>query len=663
MSIKKQKAKRAILLGLDGADPMVVKRLLSEGRLPNMKKVIESGTTTEDLSMMGAHPTITPPNWASMATGAYPGTHGITCFWSHTTGDPLNQLKYGFNSKLNEAETIWDAASKVGKKCIIFNYPTGWPPTNKENLVVVDGTGIVANTRSLADNERIYHCEKGDFPIREIPHEIDQSGVNCMVEGEVDEKTFGVDIEGSEATTGPSGEKITMLADKRIEPIDQTKVDLAYTPIKPCEGWKKSLDSNTKEAVLPINYGQQRRYALIISEDGSTYSKIEIYKSKNDEKPIGEATKGNWSAWIYDDFKIDGKNVPVAYKIKVMDLSKDGNKLDLYYSYALNLSDDKWYYPKEICGEIYREVGPMLHQSNCGDHEIMAEVQAQLYDWYAQALLYLTKNDDWSLVYAHVHALDVANHMYQNKILEEHSSDYKKYIELLERYYEISDKFVGDLLKRVDDETLLLVVSDHGGMSKEAGCETPLIGDPWSMAGRLLEELGYMSVKEENGTMEIDWENTKAVSQRSGYIYVNLKGREPHGSVVPEEYDSLVEKIIDDLYSYRDPKSGRRPINFALRKEDMKVLGLYGEHVGDIYFTFNPSWTRVHGTQLTTSSYKGTSVGCLFMMTGPGVKKGEIIKRPVRVVDIAPTISWLTGIPAPKDAEGGIIYQALEERL
>jgi len=33
-------------------------------------------------------------------------------------------------------------------------------------------------------------------------------------------------------------------------------------------------------------------------------------------------------------------------------------------------------------------------------------------------------------------------------------------------------------------------------------------------------------------------------------------------------------------------------------------LGLYGDHVGDIYFTYNPSWTRVHGTQLTTAATK-----------------------------------------------------------
>lgn len=40
---------------------------------------------------------------------AWPNTHGITCFWNHTLGNALDQMDYGFDSKLLKAETIWDA--------------------------------------------------------------------------------------------------------------------------------------------------------------------------------------------------------------------------------------------------------------------------------------------------------------------------------------------------------------------------------------------------------------------------------------------------------------------------------------------------------------------------------------------------------------------------
>ena len=280
----------------------------------------------------------------------------------------------------------------------------------------------------------------------------------------------------------------------------------------------------------------------------------------------------------------------------------------------------------------------------------------------SHSLFYLGKNKEWEIIYTHVHALDLGNHRYQNKILEEYTGEkHEYYLDILRKYYEISDKFVGNMLELVDEDTTLFIVSDHGGMSKEAGCEIPLLGDPWNVGGKVLEEMGYLVVNREKDKAEVDWKKTKAISQRSGYIYLNLKGREPQGSVEPEEYEQLVEEIIAALYSYRDPQTGKRPINFALSREDMPILGLYGEHVGDIYFCFTPSFARVHGTTPPTANYSGTSVKCLFLMAGAGVKKGEEIKRPVRAIDIVPTICHLTGFPVPQDAEGGIIYQGLEE--
>ena len=50
----------------------------------------------------------------------------------------------------------------------------------------------------------------------------------------------------------------------------------------------------------------------------------------------------------------------------------------------------------------------------------------------------------------------------------------------------------------------------------------------------------------------------------------------------------------------------------------------------------------------------------LFIMAGPGVKKGEVLKRSVWINDVVPTICYLAELPVPKDCEGAIIYQALE---
>lgn len=73
--------KKLMVLGVDGMDARITKHLMDEGKMPNVKKFVDRGACREDLHLLGAIPTITPPCWTTLATGAYPGTHGITCYW------------------------------------------------------------------------------------------------------------------------------------------------------------------------------------------------------------------------------------------------------------------------------------------------------------------------------------------------------------------------------------------------------------------------------------------------------------------------------------------------------------------------------------------------------------------------------------------------------
>ena len=53
---------------------------MSRGVMPNVEKLMQRGLCREDLVLLGAQPTITPPCWTTLSTGAYPATHGIACF-------------------------------------------------------------------------------------------------------------------------------------------------------------------------------------------------------------------------------------------------------------------------------------------------------------------------------------------------------------------------------------------------------------------------------------------------------------------------------------------------------------------------------------------------------------------------------------------------------
>lgn len=69
-----------------------------------------------------------------------------------------------------------------------------------------------------------------------------------------------------------------------------------------------------------------------------------------------------------------------------------------------------------------------------------------------------------------------------------------------------------------------------------------------------------------------DWQRTTAFSIPSAYatlVRVNLKGREPEGTVTPEEYDALLDRIEDDFRQLTDPETGEPVVERAERTREV----------------------------------------------------------------------------------------------
>ena len=62
---------KLFVLGIDGLDPRYSRKMLRENRMPNLQKFIDRGACREDLMLLGGHPTVTPPMWTTLSTGAY----------------------------------------------------------------------------------------------------------------------------------------------------------------------------------------------------------------------------------------------------------------------------------------------------------------------------------------------------------------------------------------------------------------------------------------------------------------------------------------------------------------------------------------------------------------------------------------------------------------
>jgi hypothetical protein len=78
-------------------------------------------------------------------------------------------------------------------------------------------------------------------------------------------------------------------------------------------------------------------------------------------------------------------------------------------------------------------------------------------------------------------------------------------------------------------------------------------------------------------------------------------------------------------------------------------------------FFLRPEYDTAHGQQLPSARLGIGAQHAVFIMAGAGVRKGVHLKGQVRQVDAAPTISYLLGIDVPRDAEGGVVYEALQD--
>ena len=119
-------AKRAILIGMDGASMELVLEMVENGHMPNLQKQIKCGVHKP---MLGVFPTLTPPGWTALMTGSWPGTHEVMDFNIRKPGAPLDDWNYGINTKLCKSEYLWNTLEKAGKKPILVKFEMSWPPT------------------------------------------------------------------------------------------------------------------------------------------------------------------------------------------------------------------------------------------------------------------------------------------------------------------------------------------------------------------------------------------------------------------------------------------------------------------------------------------------------------------------------------------------------
>lgn len=683
---------KLLVLGADGFDPRYSRKMLREGKMPNLQQFIDRGACREDLMLLGGHPTVTPPMWTTLGTGAYANVHGITGY--SRQGSDIDKIVGNFDSRNSKAEPIWNVLAESGIKTAVFHWPgNSWPPTSdSENLIVCDGStpGGLGMGAATLSGEFIMVADEKALDISFVKSATEDLEKECIVDPE-EAKAMVESSASSQTSTAVISNEKTNIVINYTDGVNSVNIpdqlSAIVSPIKEPKNWHIDLPEGAREFVLVLSKGTIRRVGLVLKNEAGVYDKVAIYKNKKTQKPIVVLEKTKIKSQICDQAATaDGEIKDANYNMKLLDIKEDGSHLEIYISNAMDMHADYIFSPKSLFYDLTEAVGYLAPSSYCGNNDPKMVTDCMLdnwnvaVDWQSKALHYLIEEKGVQAIFSHLHNIDMQEHRFirfmsvsDKRYQEEYDAkNPEMYQKFMNDVYMQTDRYLGTFLHLLDEDWTIIITSDHAQVC--AAHRPVLLGETRGVNYGVMHELGYTYITyDDNGNPMIDWTRTTAVANRECNIYVNLKGRNKHtlpdgtvvdGLVDPADKHDFEEKLMTDLYSYKDKKSGYRVVQLAVRNKDAVLLGYGGPECGDICYWMADDYNSDHSMGLSTCEGDcETSLSPIFVAAGKGVKQGYKTERIIRQVDVAATAAALLNVRMPAQCEGAPVYQILDEEF
>jgi predicted AlkP superfamily phosphohydrolase/phosphomutase len=388
------------------------------------------------------------------------------------------------------------------------------------------------------------------------------------------------------------------------------------------------------------------------------------------------------------------------------------------------LADATAFYPPELHHELAERLGGYLispnlkafRQDQC---ESMVEAALRTVERKMDTALHLFTKEPWDCFMITIGETDGITHRlwkYHDKnspLSDEHSSQYRGPDPILSIYQRV-DQYIGTLCSMTSEDTTIIVMSDHGHGGNAAtviflnswleqhgllrfktntnGKIFPSLVDAAKQVGikvvpsslkKMIFRKTQLANKIESSVRfaRIDWGHSQAYSEETPYypsIWVNLRGREPDGIVRPgREYEEIRDEIIDALGKWSDPESGQRLVR-QVHKREAVYSGPCVQELPDLIIEWNldqgysylfkqsPSDKRRRTAirRLARPELKFAKSGDhrdegICIVTGRHILPPSEIQG-AQVIDLAPTILHLLGVPVPQDMDGEVLTQIFE---
>lgn len=310
----------------------------------------------------------------------------------------------------------------------------------------------------------------------------------------------------------------------------------------------------------------------------------------------------------------------------------------------------------------------------------------------------ISERIDWDVMMVQFHDLDMIQHNVWAYVDKVSRDKYPVHRDKLFKTLQKLDGAIGDILSLANSkELMVVVVSDHGFGKKIAQIKPNMMLCQWGYLNpkSFTDRLGDMfdglrarlcsrlfgrescksSVFKNHVESDFDWARSKAAVMQagmSGYLYLNVKGRQPCGCVEPDdEYANIVKEIRERFSELTNPVTGE-----ALFADIVTPKELYGlsksdlERFGDLILIPNPGYVFKLSSSRTGKCLKIASEATLkgthyyegiYLFSGPNIKGGG--SKQAHIVDIAPTIYAVLGAKMPTYLDGKVLQEIFSKEL
>ena len=437
---------KLVILGFDGMDPRLVRRWMGEGKLPNIRKLAQSGSGVHALGT--THSPESPTAWASFATGVNAGKHNIYDFLVRdlntylpdvgmVTRDPPRFL-FGYLpigkarvTSMRGATSFWVTAGRAGVRSSMLTVPMTYPPEDVPKGELLSGLPL-PDVRGTMGTFQYFGTDLSRY----------EEG-NTESGGMLKRLVFDGDNARTELV-GPQN------------PIVQQQLKSART--------SSSHDDTASARIAELEAREDVRLPMRVHWNRAGKSAtIDVADSSI------HLAEHEWSKWINLDFSINA--LAGVHGMAQLYLINAGSELQLYVS-PINWRPDEppspMSSPQSFAADLYERLGAFrtlgwaeatwpLNEDRIDEKTFMDDL-FRAFDDRAQVILQRIDAKQWDLLVGVIESTDRVQHMMWRLIDPKHPS-YDATLaahfgDSIERVYRHADDFVGEVVRRVGPDKI-----------------------------------------------------------------------------------------------------------------------------------------------------------------------------------------------------------------